>query len=102
VIRAGYISAATDGKAWYEGIGGEELSRDFCVMYFVFLSFRTYSMRSIGLEVVVFDVQKPGAMTTLFVLGLAGSPPVTGVPPERPRLIWKLLDAKSAKTRVCK
>jgi sulfite reductase (NADPH) hemoprotein beta-component len=23
VIRAGYISATTDSKAWYEGIGGE-------------------------------------------------------------------------------
>jgi sulfite reductase (NADPH) hemoprotein beta-component len=23
VIRAGYISATTDGKAWYEGIGGD-------------------------------------------------------------------------------
>jgi sulfite reductase (NADPH) hemoprotein beta-component len=23
VIRAGYISATTEGKAWYEGMGGE-------------------------------------------------------------------------------
>ena len=23
VIRAGYISPTTEGKAWYEGVGGE-------------------------------------------------------------------------------
>ena len=27
-IRAGYISATTEGKAWYEGMGGEGEHRD--------------------------------------------------------------------------
>ena len=28
VIRAGYISATTSGKAWYEGMGGEGQYRE--------------------------------------------------------------------------
>ncbi len=30
-IRAGYISATTEGKAWYEGVGGEGEHREVAV-----------------------------------------------------------------------
>lgn len=30
-IRAGYISATTEGKAWYEGMGGEGEHREIAV-----------------------------------------------------------------------
>jgi len=31
VIRAGYISPTTEGKAWYEGMGGEGPYREIAV-----------------------------------------------------------------------
>jgi hypothetical protein len=62
VIRAGNIYGYDGWQCFGMKVFGGEgaLPRHFCVVYLYFVSFRTDSLRSIGLEVAEFDVQKPG------------------------------------------